>query len=71
MIHRGVKPQNVLLTTVGNARVGDFGIARASSATALSGTSVILGTAGYMSPEQAMGEPVGPASDLYSLGIVL
>ncbi len=71
VIHRDVKPQNILLTTVGNAKVGDFGIARASSATALSGTSMILGTAGYMSPEQAMGEPVGPASDLYSLGVVL
>jgi len=71
VIHRDVKPQNILLTTAGNAKVGDFGIARASSATALSGTSMILGTAGYMSPEQAMGEPVGPASDLYSLGVVL
>ncbi len=71
VIHRDVKPQNILLTTAGNAKIGDFGIARASSATALSGTSMILGTAGYMSPEQAMGESVGPASDLYSLGVVL
>ncbi|HVF00363.1 MAG TPA: protein kinase [Rubrobacteraceae bacterium] len=71
VIHRDVKPQNILLTNAGNAKVGDFGIARASTATALSGTSMILGTAGYMSPEQAMGERVGPASDLYSLGVVL
>lgn len=71
VIHRDVKPQNILLTTAGNAKVADFGIAHAASATALSGTSMILGTAGYMSPEQAMGKPVGPASDLYSLGVVL
>ena len=71
VIHRDVKPQNILLTNAGNAKVGDFGIARASTATALSGTSMILGTVGYMSPEQAMGERVGPASDLYSLGVVL
>jgi eukaryotic-like serine/threonine-protein kinase len=71
VIHRDVKPQNVLLTAAGAAKVADFGIARVDSTSAISRTSVVLGTAAYISPEQAMGEPVGPASDLYSLGIVL
>ena len=71
VIHRDVKPQNVLLTDSGDAKVTDFGIARAVNATTTSRSNLILGTAGYMSPEQAKGEPVGPQSDLYSLGVVL
>src|SRR5918911_4356196 len=71
VIHRDVKSQNILLTASGDAKVADFGIARAAAATAISRTGLILGTISYMSPEQAMGEPTGPASDLYSLGVVL
>lgn len=74
MIHRDVKPQNVLVTEFGDVKVADFGIARAAppaATTVSSQTNFILGTASYMSPEQAMGNPVTPASDLYSLGILL
>jgi serine/threonine protein kinase len=74
VIHRDVKPQNILLTASGEVKVADFGIARAvgaMAATAVSRSGVVLGTVAYMSPEQAMGESVGPASDLYSLGVVL
>jgi serine/threonine protein kinase len=71
VIHRDIKPQNVLVTALGNLKVTDFGIARAASAVTSSASGAIFGTAGYISPEQALGEPVGPASDLYSLGVVL
>jgi hypothetical protein len=71
MTHRDVKSQNILLTEAGTAKVADFGIARAADATTTSGSNSILGTAGYMSPERAQGGPVGPWSDLYSLGVVL
>jgi eukaryotic-like serine/threonine-protein kinase len=71
IIHRDVKPRNILVAESGDVKVTDFGIARAADATTISHLGDILGTAKYMSPEQAMGEPVGPASDLYSLGIVL
>ena len=71
MIHRDIKPQNVLVTASGDLKVTDFGIARAASAVTNTASGAIFGTAGYISPEQAMGEPVGPASDLYSLGVIL
>jgi eukaryotic-like serine/threonine-protein kinase len=71
MVHRDVKSQNILLTEAGTAKVADFGIARAAAATTTSRSNPILGTAGYMSPERVQGGPVGPWSDLYSLGVVL
>ncbi|MGI8650344.1 MAG: protein kinase domain-containing protein [Rubrobacter sp.] len=71
VIHRDIKPQNMLLTGTGDLKVTDFGIARAASLNTLTETGLILGTAHYISPEQALGEPATPQSDLYSLGIVL
>lgn len=71
VVHRDIKPHNVLVTEAGNVKVGDFGIARAASSSTMTRTGSILGTAHYISPEQAMGEPVGQESDLYSLGVVL
>ena len=71
VIHSDIKPHNILITGSGDVKVTDFGIARAASSSSMTRTGHILGTAHYISPEQAMGEPVGPASDLYSLGIVL
>src|ERR687895_704638 len=67
IIHRDVKPRNILITDSGDVKVTDFGIARAADATTTASSHLgdILGTAKYMSPEQAMGERVGPASDLY------
>jgi tRNA A-37 threonylcarbamoyl transferase component Bud32 len=71
VVHRDIKPRNILLADSDHAKVADFGIARAVEATTISHTGDILGSAKYMSPEQAAGEQVGPASDLYSLGVVL
>lgn len=70
IIHRDIKPQNIMIQPDGNIKVMDFGIARAKNSTA-DKTEVVLGTAHYTSPEQAQGKELSPASDIYSLGIVL
>jgi serine/threonine-protein kinase len=70
VVHRDIKPQNVILDDEGRAKVTDFGIARAGSSE-MTETGSIMGTAQYLSPEQAQGHPVDQRSDLYSVGIVL
>ena len=70
IIHRDIKPHNIVLTPDGGVKVMDFGIARAGNTT-MTQTGSVLGTAQYISPEQAQGRPLTPASDLYSLGVTL
>lgn len=71
LIHRDIKPQNILFTPDEQVKVADFGIARAFGGSSATETGTILGSVHYMSPEQVAGEPVGPPSDVYSLGVVL
>jgi predicted Ser/Thr protein kinase len=70
VVHRDVKPANLLLDRHGRVHVADFGIASATGLDSLTQTGTVLGTASYLSPEQASGERATPASDLYSLGVV-
>jgi serine/threonine protein kinase len=71
LVHRDIKPQNLLLRADGTVKIADFGIARAAETTRLTQIGSVLGTAAYLSPEQALGEDVTAAADIYSLGCVL
>ena len=71
LVHRDIKPHNILITAEGLVKVADFGIARAASAASLTDSGTILGSVHYFSPEQARGQTIGAPSDIYSLGIVL
>ncbi len=71
IVHRDVKPHNILFTNDGHAKLSDFGIAAAAGEAVLTEDGMVLGSAHYMSPEQAQGRATGPQSDLYSLGVVM
>ena len=71
LVHRDVKPRNLLRAPDGTVKLADFGIARADDSTQITLAGTVLGTAAYLAPEQARGEPVTPAADVYALGVVL
>jgi eukaryotic-like serine/threonine-protein kinase len=71
LVHRDLKPSNVLFDAEGRAKIADFGIVHMDAATRLTEAGTVLGTAAYISPEQAAGEPATPASDVYAFGVIL
>ncbi|MGL4305340.1 MAG: protein kinase domain-containing protein [Mycobacteriaceae bacterium] len=71
LVHRDIKPENILISDSGEVKVADFGLVRAIAAAGITSSSVILGTAGYLSPEQVATGNAGTTSDIYSVGIVL
>ncbi len=71
LIHRDIKPQNIMVRPDGHVQITDFGIAKSHLSTALTQTGITFGTADYISPEQARGEPATPRSDIYALGVTL
>ncbi|KAA0918239.1 serine/threonine-protein kinase [Dietzia sp. ANT_WB102] len=70
LVHRDVKPGNILITPAGQVKLTDFGIAKSMGASAVTQTGMVVGTAQYIAPEQAMGHETSPAGDVYSLGVV-
>lgn len=71
IVHRDIKPHNILIGTNGRAKVTDFGIARAASSSTITQTGSVMGSVHYFSPEQARGGQIGAKADIYSLGVVL
>ncbi|MEW2286378.1 protein kinase [Streptomyces sp. NPDC047841] len=71
IVHRDVKPSNIILDASGRPHLTDFGISRLLDATTRTATGTLVGTAAYLSPEQVLGRPVGPPADVYALGLVL